>query len=146
MSNADALNRFAIRETIEAYLSFLDEKSWEGIAACFTADARSHYNFEPEVLQGGSGVVEWIRTRLAGYEATHHALGNLRIVVDGDFAVCNSRVTASLLYATGGERRIAVRAIQYQDRLRRDADRWRICERRHEPQWQYDVAARNLRV
>lgn len=91
-------------------------------------------------------MVDWLRARLATYSGTDHALSNLRIEVDGDSAVCDSRVTASLLYAAGESRRVAVRAIRYRDKLRREGDRWLIHERRHEPQWQYDVPAAALRV
>jgi len=142
MSNiAPILDKLAVRETIEDYLHFLDTEHWDGVAACFVADARSHYNFEPEVLIGGSGVVKWLRTRLASFSGTEHALSNLHIEIDGDRATCESRVSASLLHEAHGERRLAVRAIRYRDELRREGDRWRICERRHEPMWQYDLPA-----
>lgn len=138
MSQADKL---AIRETIEAYLHFLDARQWHRVAACFTLDARSHYNFEPDALLGGASVVDWIRTRLAGYLGTDHALSHLHLEIEGDRALCDSQVTASLLYEAAGKRRIAVRCIHYRDRLRRDGECWRIYERLHEPRWQYEVAA-----
>jgi len=147
MSNvAPILDKLAVREAIEDYLHFLDAGHWDRVASCFSVDAVSYYNFEPAALTGGDGVVAWLRTRLAPYLGTDHALSHLHIEVDGDFAACESRVTASLLYEKDGERRIAVRAIRYQDRLRRDGDGWRICQRRHEPQWQYEVMAQALRV
>jgi ketosteroid isomerase-like protein len=99
MAKAEAaLDKIAIRETIEDYLNFLDAKDWSGIASCFTEDAQSRYNFEPEVLQGGHGVADWLRARVGKYGATDHALSNLHIVLDGDVATCDSRLTASLLY------------------------------------------------
>jgi hypothetical protein len=147
MSNVQsALDKIAIRETIEDYLNFLDGQDWSGVASCFTADAQSRYNFEPDLLQGGDGVVNWLRPRLASYLGSDHALSNMHFEVDGCFAVCDSRVTASLLYVAGEERRVAVRAIRYRDKLRREGERWLIHERRHEPQWQYDVPAAPLRV
>ena len=136
-----ALDKVAIRETIEDYLNFLDAKDWDGIARCFSQDSQSLYNFEPDVLHGGHGVAEWIRVRVGKYGATDHALSNLHIVVTGDLATCDSRLTASLLYEDGAERRISVRAIWYRDKLRREGDRWLIYERVHEPQWQYNVPA-----
>lgn len=147
MAKAEAaLDKIAIRETIEDYLNFLDAKDWNGIASCFTEDAQSRYNFEPEVLQGGRGVADWLRARVGKYGATDHALSNLHIVLDGDVATCDSRLTASLLYEEGSAHRVAVRAIWYRDKLRREGGRWLICERRHEPQWQYDVPTHALRL
>jgi ketosteroid isomerase-like protein len=148
MNSTDtALAKFAIRETIEDYLNFLDAKDWDAIASCFSRDARSWYNFEPQVLEGGSGVANWLRARVGPYGATDHALSNLHITVDGDSATCDSRLTASLLCeGEGGAKQIAVRAIWYRDKLRREGDRWLICERRHEPQWQYDVSSHQLHL
>ena len=143
-----AFAKLAVRETIENYLNFLDAKDWEGIASCFTDDAKSWYNFEPEVLEGGSGVASWLRARVGPYGATDHALSNLHIAIDSDVsAVCDSRLTASLLYGVESvEKRIAVRAIRYRDKLRLMDDRWLIYERRHEPQWQFDVPSHSLHL
>jgi len=142
-----ALDKLAIRETIEDYLNFLDAKDWDSIASCFSDDAKSWYNLEPQVLEGGRGVADWLRRRISQYGSTDHALSNLHIVVAGDLATCDSRLTASLLYpGNEGSPRIAVRAIWYRDKLRRSADRWVIHERRHEPQWQYDVQSQLLHL
>jgi ketosteroid isomerase-like protein len=140
------LDKVAIREAIEDYLNFLDAKDWDGIASCFSEDAQSRYNFEPDVLQGGHGVADWLHARVGKYGATDHALSNLHIVVNGELATCDSRLTASLLYGEGAKRRIAVRAIWYRDKLRRVGTRWLIYERVHEPQWQYDVPAQAMRL
>ena len=115
-------------------------------ASCFSEDARSRYIFEPEVLKGGRGVADWVRLRVGKYGATDHALSNLHIVVNGELATCDSRLTASLPYEEGAERRISVRAIWYRDKLRRKEERWLIYERVHEPQWQYDVPAHATRL
>jgi ketosteroid isomerase-like protein len=142
-----ALAKLGVRETIEDYLNFLDAKDWEGIASCFSDDAKSWYNFEPQVLEGGSGVANWLRARVGPYGATDHALSNLHIDIDGDLADCDSRLTASLIYgAEDGKNRIAVRAIWYRDKLRRVGDRWLIYHRRHEPQWQFDVPSHSLHL
>jgi ketosteroid isomerase-like protein len=141
-----AIDKISIRETVENYLNFLDAKDWAGIASCFSEDAQSRYNFEPEVLIGGSSVADWIRLRVGNYGATDHALSNLHIVVSGHLATCDSRLTASLLYEAGAERRISVRAIWYRDKLRREGERWLIYERVHEPQWQYEVPAHATRL
>jgi ketosteroid isomerase-like protein len=144
---AMALDRLGVRETIEECLNFLDAKDWEGVALCFSEDARAWYNNEPEALEGGGGVADFLRRRMLQYGPTDHALGNLRIEVNGELATCDSRLTASLLYlGEDGQTRIAVRAIWCRDKLRRVGDRWVIYERRHGPQWQYDVASHALQL
>ena len=77
-----ALDKVAIRETIENYLNFLDARNWEGIASCFSDDAKSWYNFEPQALIGGKGVADWLR-RIEAYGSTDHALSNLPIEARG---------------------------------------------------------------
>jgi ketosteroid isomerase-like protein len=145
--DAVALDKLAVKETIEDYLNFLDAKDWKGIESCFSDDAKSWYNLEPQVLEGGRGVADWLRPRISKYGSTDHALSNLHIVVDGNLATCDSRLTASLHQLGIGESsRIAVRAIWYRDKLRRSADRWVIYERHHEPQWQYEVASQPLHL
>lgn len=141
-----ALDKLAVRETVEDYLNFLDAKQWDRVAACFADDAQSRYNFEPTVLRGGNGVADWVRVRLGRYGATDHALSNLHIEINGDLASCDSRVTASLLLDVDGAQRISVRAIRYRDKLRRATDRWLIVERIHEPQWQYEAPAQPMHV
>ena len=136
-----AFDKLAIRETIEDYLNFLDAKNWEGIASCFSEDSKAWYNHEPQTLKGGQGVANFLR-RIEAYGSTDHALSNLHIVVKGDTATCDSRLTASLHFGTEREGTISVRAIWYRDKLRRLGDRWVIYERHHEPQWQYDVPSR----
>jgi ketosteroid isomerase-like protein len=140
-----ALDKLAIRETVEDYLNFLDAKDWDGIASCFSDDARSWYNHEPQTLLGGEGVARFLR-RIAAYGSTDHALSNLHIELNGDEATCDSRLTASLHFGTEGEGTISVRAIWYRDKLRRSGDRWIIYERIHEPQWQYEVPSRALHL
>jgi len=60
-----ALDKLAIRETIEDYLNFLDAKDWDSIASCFSDDAKSWYNLEPQVLEGGRGVADWLCRRIS---------------------------------------------------------------------------------
>ena len=140
---SSALDKLSVRETIEDYLNFLDARNWEGIAACFSDDAKSWYNFEPQALIGGKGVADWLR-RIEAYGPTDHALSNLHIKLDRDLATCDSRLTASLHFGTQQNGTVSVRAIYYRDKLRRSGERWLIYERRHEPQWQYEVPSGTL--
>ncbi|MBT2412481.1 nuclear transport factor 2 family protein [Streptomyces sp. ISL-12] len=134
----DAIDRFLVRETLERYLGSLDDKDWDGIAGCFTDDAMSYYNDEPDALRGGTGVATWLH-RMKAYDATNHALGNARITVDGDRATAHSLVVATLHQGTEGVGRVQVRAIDYRDQLIRTADGWRIQKRVHRPTLQYDA-------
>jgi len=94
-----AIERLLVREVLEKYLASLDDKDWDGIAGCFTDDAVSHYNDEPDALHGGKGVADWLH-RMVAYNATDHSLSNVRIEVTGDTAVAHSLVIATLHQGT----------------------------------------------
>ena len=132
------IERILVREVLEQYLGCLDDKDWDGIASCFTDDAVSYYNDEPEALQGGIGVATWLH-RMVAYNATNHSLSNARIEVDGDKAFAHSLVIATLHQGPEGVGRVQVRAIDYRDHLRNVDGRWRIVERLHRPTLQYDA-------
>ena len=131
--------RLAVRETLERYLNHLDDENWDGVAACFTPDAISYFNHEPQALHGGGDVAAWLRRALAAASGTNHALSNLRVELDGDVARSDSRVMATLHWGEPGRGRVTARAIRYRDELVEHAGVWLIRRRRHEPQWQYDA-------
>lgn len=133
-----AIERFLVREVLEKYLGSLDDKDWDGIASCFTEDAVSRYNHEPEDIHGGRGVAEWLR-RMVAYSATDHSLSNVRITVDGDKASAHSYVMATLHQGVEGVGRVQVRGIDYRDHLIKVDGHWRIRERLHAPTMQYDA-------
>jgi len=133
-----AIERLLVREVLEKYLASLDDKDWDGIAGCFTDDAVSHYNDEPDALHGGKGVADWLH-RMVAYNATDHSLSNVRIEVTGDTAVAHSLVIATLHQGDEGVGRVQVRAIDYRDHLVKIDGQWRISERLHHPTMQYDA-------
>jgi hypothetical protein len=131
--------RLQVRETIEDYLNYLDDRNWDGIAGCFTDDSESLYNHEPRVIKGGKGVVEFLH-RITSYRGTNHSLGNLHIEITGpDTARCDSRVVASCQLGEAQTGRVSMRAIRYQDELVKVGGKWRIKKRLHAPYFQYDV-------
>ena len=73
---------------------------------------KSHRRFKAEKASQTSS------DEFEAYGSTDHALSNLHILVDGDLATCDRRLTASLHYGTDRQGRISVRAIWYRDKLR----------------------------
>jgi ketosteroid isomerase-like protein len=135
-----ALDRFLIREVIERYLVALDDQDWDGIADCFTDDAVSHYNHEPQDLIGGRGVAEFLK-RMQAYTATNHILSRIVIEVDGDEGVAHFKTVAVLHVGEVGVGRVQVRSVAVVDRLRRIHGRWLITERLHAPDFQFDAVS-----
>src|SRR5690606_9033115 len=118
------VDKVLIRETLEKYCGSLDDKDWDGIASCFTDDAISHYNHEPEDLIGGRGVADWLH-RMVAYNATDHSISNLRIELNGNKAFAHSYLIATLHQGDDGVGRVQVRGIDYKDTLVRVGDEWK---------------------
>jgi hypothetical protein len=120
-------DRAAIQDVIAAYFFAIDRRDWDGVAACFTADADCDYR----VFRGTPDVaVAAMRKGLAQFEHTMHFGGPPRITVDGDsadaecYAVCYHRL------AIDGVPHDRTSALHYQDRFARTRDGWRIASRR----------------
>ena len=138
--------KLAVRETQENYLYYLDNRDWVGVAGCFTDDAVSHYNFEPEELHGGRDVADWLRRILQDSSGTNHALSNLHIEAEGGNVRCDSRVMATLHWGESGLGRVSARAIRYRDELVEVEGIWLIRRRIHEPEWQYEALSTTPRL
>ena len=131
--------KLPVLETMEDYLNYLDNQAWEGVARCFTDDAVSHYNYEPQSLHGGREVADWLHRSLQAYSGTNHALSNFHVDLEGAIAYCDSRVMATLHWGESGKGRVSARAIRYRDELIEVNGVWLIRRRRHEPKWQYEA-------
>jgi len=140
---ATVIDRLMIRERLEMYLGSLDDKDWDGIASCFTDDCIAHYNHEPDALHGGKGVATWLH-RMVAYDATNHALSNVRIEMQGDRAIAHSLVIATLHQGQQGVGRVQVRAIDYVDNLVKIDGNWVIERRLHKPTLQYDAPSQTM--
>lgn len=139
LTPATLLDRLMIRERLEMYLGSLDDKDWDGIAGCFTDDCEAYYNDEPQRITGGKGVADWLH-RMVAYNATNHALSNVRIeMLSPTSAIAHSLVIATLHQGEDGVGRVQVRAIDYVDTLVKTADIWIIEKRIHQSTIQYDA-------
>jgi SnoaL-like domain len=102
-----------------------------------------NYNNEPQQLNGGRGVAEFLH-RMVTYNATNHSLSNARITVDGENATARSLVIATLHRGVEGEGRVQVRAIDYLDQLVKVDGEWKIANRLHKPTMQYDSPSQSM--
>ncbi|WP_319423551.1 nuclear transport factor 2 family protein [Pleurocapsa sp. FMAR1] len=138
--------KLAVRETMEDYLNCLDNQNWTGVARCFTNDAVSHYNKDPQSMHGGCDVADWLHQVLQVYSGTNHALSNFHVDLEGELARCDSHVMATLHWGENGQGRVSVRAIRYRDEMVEVEGIWLIRRRIHEPRWQYDALSASPRL
>jgi 3-phenylpropionate/cinnamic acid dioxygenase small subunit len=120
-------DRNEIVAVLDRYAEALDRRRWELLREVFTVDVR--FDFGEWAAASLDHAVTSIRGYLDGCGPTQHLLGNYRIRVDGDVAESRVYVRAFHLgvgravgktYEMGGE---------YQDKLRRTREGWRIVER-----------------
>jgi hypothetical protein len=67
--------------------------------------------------------------------ATQHQLGNHRIELDGDEAVCRTYVEAMHVALVDGEEEWCLVGGEYNDRLRRTPSGWRIVLKKLDVRW-----------
>ena len=139
------VDRAAVREVIESYMSAVDRCDYEAIAACFTADADLEYDAEPSRFTGGKAVADWMRTY--DHLPNHtHTVSNCAIVVNGDEAAADTFGFAVLAVGAGGPGSVLVMGLRYVDHLVRTADGWRINKRKHTLKWQFNAAAEPIEL
>lgn len=118
------------------YAVAVDGRDPAALAALFTADAEF---VQPPAVTRGAGevvtvgadaIVEVVLGGTAHLHATHHAVHQAVVDVEGDGAAAWVYCTAHHLYRTrGGEVRDNALAIRYRDAYRRVAGRWLIARR-----------------
>lgn len=129
-------DREAIRDVLSAYAHAVDRRRWDLMARLFHPDAQ--FAFGP--VQGGwRDFVVQARSIIDACVATHHQLGQVLIVPDGDGALAETYMTAMHIVPAGypipevfpdrGEDYSAVIAGRYVDALVRMDGGWRIMRR-----------------
>ena len=123
-------DRQAITDVLVEYCCALDRMDLPRLAALFTDDCFVEYGPEPALRSRGAAELEKSLERLWRWRRTSHHLSNVQIKFNGrDEARVNSYVHAWHERPDGTTATILG---QYQDRLVRINERWRIAERRME--------------
>jgi len=139
------VDRAAVRDVVEGYMSAVDRCDYDAIAACFTADADLEYDAEPSRFTGGQAVADWMRTY--DHLPNHtHTVSNCAIEVTGDEAQADTFAFAVLAVGASGPGSVLVMGLRYVDHLTRTADGWRIDKRRHILKWQFNAAAEAIEL
>jgi hypothetical protein len=140
ISAAEATDRLAIRELVDAYAFCADTRDAEGQKALFTDDTR----FVVYMAGEGSDATDDLRGResltpvfdnLNTYEVTMHFNGQSTVALDGDRATGETYCLAHHVYSDGAERKLMIAAIRYQDTFVKTDGTWRFAERRLYVRW-----------
>jgi len=135
VSPAEAADRLAIRELLDAYARCADRRDADGQKALFTNDT----HFVVYMNGAGSEPTEDLRGRerltpvfaaLNQYEVTMHFNGQSTVTLDGDRATGETYCIAHHIFTADGERQIMIAYLLYLDTFVKEPGGWRFGERR----------------
>jgi hypothetical protein len=140
ISAAEAADRLAIRELIDAYAFCADTRDAEGQKALFTDDT----HFIVYMAGEGTEATDDLRGResltpvfdnLNTYDVTMHFNGQSTVGVDGDRATGETYCLAHHVSSDGGRRSLMIAALRYQDCFVKADGTWLFAERRLYVRW-----------
>ena len=135
LTPAEAADRLALREVVDAYAHCADRRDAEGQKALFTDDTRFAVYMDGEgseptyVLQGREALTP-VFDDLNRYEATTHINGQSTVTIDGNRATGESYTIAHHVYTEDGNRKIMIASLRYLDTFTKNDGRWYFAERK----------------
>jgi ketosteroid isomerase-like protein len=143
----ELLDREAVRDVVFRYAVRLDDRDAEGVAACFTDDARLSFNDHALEYEGREAILSVYRVALgvgpgANGERTTHLTSNVLVECRGDQATGSTKVVAFLLAGDV----VRLRGLHFSDAFRRTPEGWRFSERAHRVDWQAEIPATAVTV
>lgn len=127
----ELFDHYAIEQLLKRYARALDEKNYNGLDDCFTADAYLDYRAAGGIDGRYPQVKAWLAEVLDPIAEMQHFITNVEVEVAGDSAA-GTAYTLNVNGITGADgslQHMVVGAV-YIDRFVRTAGGWRIAERR----------------
>src|SRR5579871_3122386 len=132
---AEAADRLAIRELVEAYAHCADRRDAEGQMSLFTAD--THFvvymnarDPTPSQELHSREALSPVFAELNQYDATTHFVGQGTIfTLTGDHATGEAYCLAHHVTVEGGKRRLMVASLRYLDTFVKEDGSWLFAER-----------------
>ncbi len=132
LSPQELSDRSEIMDTLIRYAEAIDTKNFDLLAEVFTPDAHVDYTTSGGIEGKYPEIRAWLEKALTPFPAYLHALSNTTFRFAGDTAHTRTYFVNPMAYpADGGLHTFTVYG-HYVDRLVRNADGWRIADRREE--------------
>jgi len=135
ISPAEAADRLAIRELVEAYAHCADRRDAKGQMALFTADTHFVVYMNAKAAKPSQELhsreaLAPVFADLNKYAATMHFVGQTTIfTLTGDRATGEAYTLAHHLSIDGGKRRLMIAALRYADTFVKTDGAWLFAER-----------------
>ncbi len=141
ISPAEAADRLAIRELVDAYAYCADRRNAKGQMALFTPD--THFvvymdakDPKPSQEFDSRAALAPVFDDLNKYAATMHFVGQSTIVtLSSDRATGQTYTLAHHLIVEAGKRRLMIAALRYEDLFVKTGDEWFFAERKLYVDW-----------
>ena len=145
LTPAEAGDRLALRELIDAYAHCADRRDAEGQKALFTADTRfgvymDGEGSEPTYVLDGREALTPVFADLNSYESTTHFDGQSTVSIEGDRATGESYTIAHHLFSEAGERKIMIASLRYLDTFAKIDGGWYLRRAEAPPRLERDAA------
>jgi hypothetical protein len=137
---AELADRLAIRELFDAYAHCADRRDAEGQKSLFAENTHfvvymNGQGTEPTQVLDGREALTPVFDALNNYQATMHFNGQSTVVIDGDRATGESYCIAHHLFTDGGERKLMIAYLRYQDTFAKIDGTWLFAERNLYVDW-----------
>jgi ketosteroid isomerase-like protein len=140
IAQTELADRLAIRALVDAYAHCADRRDADRQKALFTDDTRfvvymDGEGTDPSQELSGREALTPVFADLNRYDATTHFNGQSTIALHGDRATGESYCLAHHLSTEGGERKLMVASLRYQDTFVKRDGAWLFAERKLYLDW-----------
>lgn len=126
-------DRAEIAAVLHRYALACDDRDFDAVRACFTADARAEYS-GVRLPAGVEHIIEHLRA-LEALPLTQHVVGTVAVDLAGARARATSYATAHIVRPVGDGHEVLHRGLRYDDELVWTPSGWRIRDRVHRALW-----------
>jgi ketosteroid isomerase-like protein len=132
----DTADRLAISQVLDEYARGIDSRDWDLVQSVFTDDAFLDYTAFGGPKGPRDDVITWLQDALTAFVMSQHHITNRLITIDGDEAVVAAELLA-IMGMTGdpGKMSMMYTGGQYNDRLVRTTEGWKIARRSCDRGW-----------
>ncbi len=140
ISAAEAADRLAIRELIDAYAQCADRRDAKGQISLFTSDTHFVVFMDSKSSQASMELhrredLAPVFADLNQYEATTHFMGQSTVVLNGDRATGETYCIAHHVKLAEGKKTLFVASIRYYDLFSKIDGEWLFAERKLMVDW-----------
>ena len=139
LSLQEMSDRFEIQDMLFRYADIIDRKAVDELNDIFTADAHIDYSAFGGSVGDRESTLDFLKQALPAFSASQHLNANIQIAVEGDTGTGRVMCFNPMEMPLGEEKQVFMLGLWYVDSYRRTTEGWRICSRKEETSWVFNV-------